>query len=449
MLTMKLSQIAAICGGKLYGADQMIQGVCIDTRQASDSSLFFAFKGKHIDAHDLLEQQYEWGVGAAVVERVLNISLPHIVVKDVRDALWCISAHWRRCWDPVIIAVTGSNGKTTVKHMLSSILAPMGPLLHTSGNLNNEIGVPLTILALDPGHHYAVIEMGANHPGEIARLSALVAPHVSIVTGAAAAHLEGFGTIEGVAKAKGEIYSGLPYTGTAVINVDDRFAELWENLAYPRRIVRFGLNPGADIHGKQNHASFILHTPAGEARGAWHFLGLHNWRNALAAAAAAYAIGAAPEIIARGLSSCYPVSGRLNRLPSRHGGVLIDDSYNANPGSLKAAIQVLANQPAPRILLLGDMAELGKDAEHWHRKAGLWAKEMGISSLWTTGELACLSAHSFGGRAHTFKDSGTMGRYAIHHIPAGASILVKGSRCAHMERVVESLRDQSQVAKEL
>ena len=357
-----------------------------------------------------------------------------------------LAAAWRARHTMPLVAVTGSNGKTTVKEMIAAILAQRGPLLVTQGNLNNDIGVPLSLLRLDPAHRHAVIEMGANHSGEIAYLTRIARPTVALITNAGPAHLEGFGGIEGVAHAKGEIYQGLSADGIAVVNADDVYAPLWRELVGAHRMMTFGLKNLSDVRAEwraEAGGSLLqLSTPAGGVQIKLPLPGRHNVMNALAAAAAALAAGAALADIKNGLEAMQPVHGRLEPAPGINGAELIDDTYNANPASLQAALDVLAACATRKWLVLGDMGELGEDAAALHEQAGEKARAAGVEALYATGVLSCHAVRTFGaGALHFANHTGLIAALTkqLEHETGGVTILIKGSRSARMEDVVAAL----------
>jgi len=442
-MAMRLSEAAAVLEAHRSGADVRFAGLSTDTRTLTTDNLFFALVGPRFDGHDYVEQARAAGAAAAAVSRGIDTMLPLLQVDDTRLALGRLAAHWRGRFAFPVIGVTGSNGKTTVKEMLAAILSTAGPVLATRGNLNNDIGVPLTLAGLAPEHIGAVIEMGANHPGEIAYLTTLARPTVGIVTNAGPAHLEGFGSIAGVARAKGELFAGLADDAVAVINADDTYADLWRGLAGKRRVLSFGLTADADVSGdyrsSDGHARLRLRTPVGGAELDLPMPGRHNALNALGAAAAALATGADLATVRRGLESLMPVAGRLQRRRRRDGGIVLDDTYNANPGSLAAAIDVLCEMPAPRWLVFGDMGELGPEAAALHAEVGAYARAAGIDALYCLGELAAQAARSFGPGARACMDFDELLAALRADLNAEVTLLVKGSRRMGMERVVRAL----------
>jgi len=439
MSWLPLRVIADLIGGELRGKDQMVGRVITDTRQPDPDALFFALRGPNFDAHEVLESATSNVAAALVVERPVDYPVAQILVDDSRLALGRLAAAWRQNFTGPVIALTGSNGKTTVKEMLWSILRGVGNPLVTAGNLNNEIGVPLTLLRLREQHDFAVIEMGANHPGEIAFLSHMVRPDVALITNAASAHLEGFGDLEGVASAKGEIFSELDVSGVAIINADDRFAGFWKTLAGQRRILTFGTEAGADVR-IENIEPPIITCQGQKVQPDLSLIGEHNVLNAAAATAAALSIDIDVKVITRGLENMLPVAGRLNVQQGLRGCKVIDDSYNANPSSVKAAIKVLSDESASRrILVLGDMAELGNDAESIHAEIGRAARQAGIDQLLTYGALSRNAAEAFGAEGMSFLKQELLIEQLLGMLDSNTVVLVKGSRMMRMDKVATSL----------
>jgi UDP-N-acetylmuramoyl-tripeptide--D-alanyl-D-alanine ligase len=450
MLT--LNAAAKLIGAQRCGADVEFTGVTTDSRAIARGDLFVALRGERFDGHNFVSQALAQGAVAALVDKADPAwgEIPLLVVKDTRLALGQLAAQWRSRFAVALAAITGSSGKTTVKEMLHAILraeAGNAAVLATAGNFNNDIGLPLTLLKLRAAHRYAVIEMGMNHPGEIAYLSGLAQPSVALVNNAQPAHLAGLGSVEAVAHAKGEIFHGLAADGTAVINADDPHAALWRELAGGRKLVAFGLDADADVSAafqlKPGGSVLTVTTPHGTFAATLQAPGEHNVRNALAATAAALALGVGLETIARGLADFVPVKGRLQAKPALHGATLIDDSYNANPGSVRAAIAALAVYPGSRALVLGDMGELGADAPHLHRDIGVYAKQAGIERLLVLGELSRETAAGFGAGARHFEYIEDLLHEAENLLAPGVTVLVKGSRFMKMERVVKSLEKEA------
>jgi UDP-N-acetylmuramoyl-tripeptide--D-alanyl-D-alanine ligase len=424
--------------------------VVSDSRTLQSGQLFLALKGPNFNGRDFLTAALAAGAAGAVVDRAQPLALAQIVVADTQAALTRAAGSWRASFNGPLIGVAGSNGKTTAKEMTAAILAAAGSCLATRGNLNNHIGVPLTLLRLTSEHRYAVIEMGANHPGEVAALVAVARPSIGLITNAGAEHLEGFGSLEGVARAEGEMVAGLPAAGTAVINADDEFAALWRGLTRAH-VVTFGVRERADFRASEVRTElaangirthFRLDSPAGSTGVELALGGAHNIANALAAAAAAGSAGATLAHIAAGLAAMRAVPGRLQFKRAPSGAWVIDDSYNANPSSMRAAIEVLASLEGRRWLALGDMAELGEHSFSAHTEIGEFARAAGIERLYATGELMQRAVDSFGAGAQWFADTGVLtqalGR-ALGSAGPAVRLLVKGSRFNRLERVVDAL----------
>jgi UDP-N-acetylmuramoyl-tripeptide--D-alanyl-D-alanine ligase len=442
-----LTEAATLAGGEARGSDHTLQRVVTDSRLARAGDLFVALKGERFDAHDFVADVV--ARGAAVM---VNADAPafdgamQIRVDDTRLALGRLAAGWRARFALPVIGVTGSNGKTSVKEMLAAILrAAVGDdaVLATQGNFNNDIGLPLTLLQLTARHRYAVIEMGMNHPGEIRYLGAIARPDVALVNNALRAHLGGFDGVEGIARAKGEIFEDLSATGVAVLNADDDNHALLAGLAGDHRRLDFGLEHG-DVHARElvtgaRDSRFVAVTPAGEFAVQLPAPGVHNVRNALAACALAIAVGIDGDTIARGLGAVRGVKGRLQYSHAANGAVLIDDSYNANPDSMKAGLDVLAAAPAPRWFVMGDIGELGETAPALHAEVGAHARSRGVEHLLALGELSRHAVDAFGAGAVHFATIEELTAYLDGHLPATATVLIKGSRFMRMERVVEHL----------
>ncbi|WP_313032808.1 UDP-N-acetylmuramoyl-tripeptide--D-alanyl-D-alanine ligase [Massilia alkalitolerans] len=437
--------VAAIPGARLVGGDAAFEGVSTDSRTAPAGALFVALKGETFDAHSFLGQVAGRGVAAVVVHALPEgWTLPAIVVPDTLAALGRIANAWRTQHDIPVIGVTGSNGKTTVKEMIASILAAAvgeEARLATQGNLNNEIGVPLTLFRLGKAHRAAVIEMGMNHPGEIARLAAIAAPTVAMVNNAQREHQEFMHTVEAVARENGSVLQALPSDGAAVFPGDDTYTELWRGLA-PCPVLTFGLNDACDVRATYTSTGFGNALQV-DARGQQFALNLaaagdHNVRNALAAIASTLAAGIPVEAIVRGLESFAPVGGRLQRKQAAFGATVIDDTYNANPDSMRAAIDVLAAYEAPRILVVGDMGEVGTQGKEFHEEIGAYAQARGIEHVLATGELACHMTAS-GARHYEQFDELLAALDSTLGGNRKATVLVKGSRFMKMERAVQHL----------
>lgn len=441
----RLSSLAQALQAVLHGLDADFSRVVTDTRQIQAGDLFVALQGDRFDGHHFVAEARGRGAVAALVSKKVEDPLPQILVTDTLLSLQQYASSWRDRFELPVVAVTGSNGKTTSKQMLASIFSARGSVLATAGNLNNHIGVPLTLLGLRQEHQTAVIEMGANHAGEIALLARLVRPQIGLVTQAGDAHLEGFGSREGVARAKGELFSGL-HGGIAVINHDDAFFTLWRELASAGAggLISFGMTERADVHALNIESAgdgmrFDLVTPSGRCAVDLPLAGKHNVANALGAAACAIAMGMDVELIAQGLGSVRNAGGRLAWRSTPEGAKVIDDTYNANPTSLNAAMELLAQQKGERILIMGNMAELGPAAQRLHAEAGVAAKRLGIDRLLTTGGLASEAALAFGERGEHFEDIEALVIRTRALLNKNVIALIKGSRSARMERVVSAL----------
>ncbi|MBU0620268.1 MAG: UDP-N-acetylmuramoyl-tripeptide--D-alanyl-D-alanine ligase [Gammaproteobacteria bacterium] len=450
---MMLSQIAPVLHGRMEGADVHFNAVSTDTRSISKGDLFIALKGENFDGYNYAADALKAGAAAVMVNAASHAANPSalstqhsvLIVEDTRYALGRLAAHWRAQFDIPLVAITGSNGKTTVKEMLAAILrAATGSeesVLATRGNFNNDIGMPLTLLRMNAAHRYAVIEMGMNHPGEIDYLTNIAQPDVALVNNATGAHLQGLGSVEGVARAKGEIFAGLKSGGTAVINGDDAHAGLWRTLAGKHRILDFALEHAAEVRGTwkaQGYGGALrANTPAGELRVVLQVPGEHNARNALAAATAALALQIPLTTIVKGLEGFGGVAGRLQRKQALHGATLIDDTYNANPASMRAALEVLAQARGRRIFVLGDMGELGDEAAQFHREIGITARELGIEKMYALGTLSAGAVREFGADARHFEHIEELEAELDKEMDAQTTVLVKGSRFMKMERVVQ------------
>lgn len=442
-----LSQIAAAVHGRLVGADVTVEGVSTDTRAIAKGALFIALAGERFDAHDFLEQAMAAGAGALLVADAgkLPAGVSAVVVDDTRLALGRLAAAWRREFTLPVIAVTGSNGKTTTKEMIAAILkaAHGAAVLSTRGNLNNDIGLPLTLLGLSAAHRAAVIEMGMNHPGEIAYLAPIGAPTVALVTNAQRAHLEGMGDLDEVAREKGSIFTGLPADGVAVINADDAYAGYWRGVAAGRPVRSFAIDGAADVVGKvRQHGletAIDLSVPEGEVHIALRIPGRHNAGNAVAAAAACLAAGVPLAAVAAGLESFSGVKGRLQRRAGKLGAEILDDTYNANPDSVRAGIDVLASTIGRKLLILGDMGEIGEACAQYHDEIGGYAKSQGVDLLFALGEATKAAVRNFGDGARHFCHVDKLIAAAEKELGPETTVLVKGSRFMKMERVADAL----------
>lgn len=444
-----LKQAADWIGGRLVGDGGIeVRRVHTDTRTLQESDLFVALKGERFDANDFIAEAKARGAVAAIAHRGrLPAGMPGIEVDDGKIALGQLAHAWRKQFRLPLVAVTGSNGKTTVTQMIASILRAWQPDAHlaTQGNLNNDIGLPLTLLRLRATHRIGVIELGMNHPGEIEYLARIAEPTVAVVNNAQREHQEFMATVEAVARENGSVFCALPRNGTAVFPAGDEFTMLWTGLAEARACMTFG-DADADIRlagseWLEGHWQVRAETPAGAMAFRLHIAGRHNVRNALAATACALAAGVPPEAIVRGLESFEPVKGRSRALGVKLAGrtlTLVDDTYNANPDSVRAAIDVLAELPGPRLLVLGDMGEVGDQGPAFHKEVGDYARERGIEQLFTLGEQAAAM------KGRHFADGDALNAAVVEALGQAASVLVKGSRFMKMERVVEAITQQEQ-----
>lgn len=449
-----LSAVAHEVRGELIGEDTEFGAVGIDSRELESGSLFVAIAGEQFDGNDFLADAHSKGAAGAVVSRLANVPLPQVRVVDTRGAFGQMARAWRENFPLPVIAVTGSNGKTTVKELIASILGSGRDICVTRGNLNNDLGVPLTLMELRETHQALVIELGANHPGEIDYLSGLARPTVGVITNANAAHLEGFGSIAGVAAAKGELLDHLPRAGTAVINADDEHCLDWRARSRAEEVLTFGLKPGADctvsgeIVSERGGSRFALQLPEGavfELR--LPLAGRHNVLNSLAAAAAAHALGASGEEIQCGLSQAHAVKGRLNLLPGRGGAAIIDDSYNANPDSARAALDYLRGCSGERIFVLGDMAELGENASALHREIGEYARDC-CDAFFAIGDLSRHAAEAFGPRGEFFPEVTALQQALEPLLAEDTTLLLKGSRVMGLDRLVALLGTEHGTSEE-
>lgn len=450
MIAMLLSEAANSLQANLRGADAAFSGCNTDSRTIEAGEMFIALRGERFDGHEYINQAIERGASAAMVDRELAYqTFPTLLVDDTRKGMGRLARRWREAFAIPLIAVTGSNGKTTVKEMLASILSTLAPVLSTKGNLNNDIGVPLTLFGLGDAHRYAVVEMGANHPGEIAWLTEIARPTVALITQCAPAHLQGFGSVAGVAKAKAEIFAGLQDEGIAIINADDKFASLWRTAAAANRQISFGISSAADVSAKEirdvtelGGGIFMLSAPAGEIEINVPLPGRHNILNALAAAACCLAIDIPLASIKSGLEQMQAVKGRMQLKRGRNGARLYDDTYNANPASLEAALKVLNEQAGRRWLVLGDMGELGEMEKALHHRAGELARQYGIERLYTLGQLSQEAVAGFGKQGRHFNREQDLIDVLQKGLDQDITLLIKGSRAMSMERIVAALVEE-------
>jgi len=451
---MLLSKAAKVLDGKLVGNDVEFRSISTDSRAIEAGDLFIALQGEKFDGSQFVALAAQKGAVAAMVN-VANyhgemMQCPLLLVEDTRIALGKLSGYWRNQFNVPVVGVTGSNGKTTVKEMLTAVLSEAAGseevVLATRGNFNNEIGMPLTLLRIRENHRYAVIEMGMNHAGEIEYLTRLAQPDVAIINNAGNAHMAGLGSLEAIAKTKGEIFLGLGNQGVAVINADENFAPMWRSLATGHKIIEFAIDAPSAIKGRwqvKNFGSRIeVETPLGSFSAYLQVPGIHNVRNALAATAAAIALNVAPANIAAGLEKFCGVAGRLQRRQAVQGAVIIDDSYNANPASLRAAMEVLIQAEGKKILVLGDMGELGMDAARLHAEMGAEARELGVNKLYALGELSNYAVKEFGEGAVHFDNYEALVAAIKTELGNDTTVLVKGSRFMKMEKVVRELRTE-------
>ncbi|MDR7054877.1 UDP-N-acetylmuramoyl-tripeptide--D-alanyl-D-alanine ligase [Pseudomonas koreensis] len=441
-----LSELVNALDAQLIGDDASFNGVSIDSRAIQPGQLFIALTGPRFDGHDYLNDVAGKGAVAALVEReVADSALPQLLVKDTRQALGQLGALNRAAFTQPVAAVTGSSGKTTVKEMLASILRTRGPVLATRGNLNNDLGVPLTLIELAPEHTSAVIELGASRLGEIAYTVGLTKPHVAILNNAGTAHVGEFGGPEKIVEAKGEIIEGLAADGIAVLNLDDKAFGIWKTRAASRQVLTFALsNSEANFHASdlatdaRGCPAFNLHTPEGSERVQLNLLGTHNVANALAAAAAAHALGVSLFGIATGLGAVQPVKGRTVAQLAKNGMRVIDDTYNANPTSMCAAVDILAGFSGRTVLVLGDIGELGDWAEQGHRDVGEYARGK-VSALYAVGPNMVHAVNAFGEQAQHFGTQAELIQALAAEQDTNTTILIKGSRSAAMENIVAAL----------
>lgn len=425
-------------------SDSPVSGCKIDSREIQPGDCFVALMGEHSDGHDYLAMARENGASCALVSRETEDPIPQLLVDDVTAAFGVIAKNWRQQSSAKLVAITGSNGKTTVKEMIASMCEQVGETVKTQGNLNNHLGVPLTLTRLTPSHDYAIVEMGANHPGEIASLVAIAQPDVALINLVAPAHLEGFGSVEGVARAKGEIYQGLPVSGHAIVNADMPYADLWQPALANKQVTRFALDSEADITAQDCQTS-----PRGShfmvaLDGVCHFItlplpGRHNIGNALAAIAVGRALNLPPEAITKGLAEMQPVAHRMQIRDGINLATLIDDTYNANPGSYLQALNALQQFPGRHWVVLGDFGELGDEAEAIHRDMGEQAHDAGVERLFCVGGMSKLAARAFGEGAEHFNDVKQLQTKLEHILDVDVTILLKGSRFMNLDRLADSL----------
>lgn len=448
---MPLSTAASMMDGQLVGDDKHFTSVGTDSRHIEDGQLFYALKGEHFDGHAYLKSALEAGAAGVVVNQTHALDediKPAIVVEDTYKGLGLLAAGWRAEFSGPVVGITGSNGKTTVKEMLAAILKQktggQAKVLSTKGNLNNHIGLPLTLLNIKKEHAYAVVEMGMNHEGEIRYLTQIAKPDVVLINNAGSAHLGELGSLEAIARAKGEIIEGLAEAGTAVLNGDDHYYEFWKKLVNDKPVMTFGFNAGHDVQGLlDSDGQLEIRAQAGEVTVKLQSLGEHNAKNALAATAVALVLGASLSEIKSGLERFGGVAGRLQQQAGFKGALLIDDTYNANPMSMRAAVDVLKAFGSNTILVAGDMGELGEDAREMHAEIGAYAKQVGINHLFTFGTLSAAMTKAFGVSAQHFESLEALIETIKTIIDEHTTVLVKGSRYMKMERVVNALQPEA------
>lgn len=463
MIPFSLQQLAQITSGTLIGDNPDIISVTTDTRNVESGALFVALIGEQFDAHDFCQQAVDSGANALLVSKRLDLNIPQVVVSDTQQALGQLGQWMHQQSKAKTLALTGSCGKTTVKEMLAAILNQKGQVLATAGNFNNEIGVPLTLLRTQANDDYAVIELGANHLGEIAYTTSLVQPEIALVNNVAAAHLEGFGSIDGVAKAKGEIYQGLSAGGDAVVNLDSNGLSHWQSILADKNVITFSVNNSdADFYSQQievnqrGEASFILVSPLGEKSVSLPMIGQHNISNALAAAAMAIQAGATLDEVVSGLQVPSHVKGRVEAIDLTEQVRVIDDSYNASVPAMKAAADLLANYPGTRWLILGFMAELGDESQALHREVGEHAAQYNFDYVLTFGEdtaiisQLCQQTDDLSTCSKHFTTHSAMIDFIKQHLPNPKlemqadqkhTLLIKGANSSKMSQVVAALKE--------
>jgi UDP-N-acetylmuramoyl-tripeptide--D-alanyl-D-alanine ligase len=439
MIRLKLSELVHQLQCEMPGSDVTFDSIVTDSRKVHYGAMFAALPGSQVDGHDFVSSAVELGAVALLVERPMDFDVPQLIVDDVLIALGQIARIVRDRVDPVVIGITGSNGKTSVKEMLASILRQEGSVLATVGNYNNELGLPLSIFELDSTHQYAVLEMGASKAGDIAYLCDIAKPDVGLVTNVGPAHLQGFGDEAGVATAKGEIFSSLSDEGWAIVNADQPWSAVWHEMRSTERVLTFGSQDSADIRFEKRGDHDFMVTSKGSFEVKLALPGKHSLSNAAAAAAAAMALGVSIDSIRMGLEQMRPVPGRLNLMSTSAGWTIIDDTYNANPASLYSALQVLANLQGTPWLVLGDMKELGNSSRKLHAEVGEAARLMGVSRVFAIGEMTEYTVDAFGEGASHFADRESLIQSVWDELRPGINCLVKGSRSMGMEAVVATL----------
>ncbi len=439
MIKLRLSELAAVLNCALPEQDVYVEHIVTDSRKVHHRALFAALPGSQVDGHDYSESAMKLGAAALLVNRKLDLDIPQLLVADVLLALGTLAHLVRDRVDPVVIGITGSNGKTSVKEMLASILRLQGEVLATQGNYNNELGLPLSLFELEKHHQYAVLEMGASKPGDIKYLAKIAAPDVGLVTNIGPAHLQGFGDEEGVAAVKGELFAQLPPSGWAIINGDEKWSAAWREISGADHVLTFGKQAANDVHPDWREGKSFIMSPQGSFEVELALPGEHNLVNAAAATAAALALEIPLDTIRRGLENMQPVPGRLNLLHTAAGWTVIDDTYNANPASLYSALQVLAQMQGTPWLVLGDMKELGSSSSKMHVEVGDAARLLGVSQIFATGEMSEYTVDAFGSGASHYPDRESLIEALLDQLRPGINCLVKGSRSTGMEAVVEAI----------
>ena len=453
---MQLSEVAKVLNSVHIGMDTTILSVGTDSRNIEPGQLFVAIRGEHFDGNQYARDALKKGASAALIsDQKISIE-PSVLVADTRVALGKLAHYWRNQFACPVVAVTGSNGKTTVKEMIAAIMtAAKANVLATKGNLNNDIGMPLTLLNMREQHTCAVIEMGMNHLGEISYLSKIAKPQVAVINNAGTAHIGELGSRQAIAQAKGEVFDGLGEDGIAVINANDEYADYWQSLNANRKIITFGIDVSADVTASYaiqgSKMDIKLSTPSGTTQFQLPLQGKHNVMNVLAASTVAVALGVTNTVIVDGLNQFSGVKGRLNRLPGQNGALVINDTYNANPDSMKAAIDVLsAEKVKPEnqlVMVMGDMAELGESAEALHREIGQYAKERGIDRLLGFGSLSQVAIQAFGRQGEHFDSIESLVSATQAQMQPNTVVLVKGSRMMKMERVVDAIKANQEIGE--
>jgi UDP-N-acetylmuramoyl-tripeptide--D-alanyl-D-alanine ligase len=442
---MPVTEIATAVGCAAIATDAVVDHVATDSRKVRYGSLFAALPGSQVDGHDFAETAVSLGATALLVQRRLELEVPQLVVDDVLRALGRLASHLRNRLDPRVIGITGSNGKTTVKEMVAGVLSQSGEVLATRGNYNNELGLPLSLFGLEPEHRYAVLEMGASQAGDIAYLAEIARPDIGLITNIGPAHLRGFGSIEGVARAKGEIYAGLAPGGCAIMNGDESWTDTWMEMNRAERVLQFGTGADCDIRLDDSGGTPMIRTAGGDFELRIGLPGRHNMLNAAAATAVGVALDLPLETIQKGLETVQAVPGRLNLIRTGAGWTVIDDTYNANPASLYSALQVLSEMQGTPWLVLGDMKELGQDSSKMHREVGENARALGIKRLFATGDMSAHTVDAFGEGASHYEDRDELVAALCEELRAGIICLVKGSRSMEMEAVVEAIAETAKM----